>query len=116
MGARKRTTPEFANDQVVFDDGGIIEIDPIGPAQRILNDAIVRGAPLEIMAKYANDASVERAEEVVPTITRAVIDILTIGAIAPHRSAIKRHLSDRAISRAIAKLESIRKGQGDDDK
>lgn len=57
----------------------------------------------------SNEQTFEPQESLVPVLVSAVTDILTVGAIAPHRSAIRRHLSDRALDAAIAKLQSIRR-------
>ncbi len=57
----------------------------------------------------ANEKSFEDGASVIPALVSAVVDILTVGAIHPHRSAIRRHLSDRALDAAISKLQSIRR-------
>jgi hypothetical protein len=57
----------------------------------------------------SNEQSIESSASLIPILVSAVVDILTIGAIAPHRPAIRRHLSDRALDAAISKLQSIRR-------
>ena len=70
---------------------------------------IVFGKKPNPVKSNANEKSFESGESVIPALVSAVVDILTVGAIHPHRSAIRRHLSDRALDAAIAKLQSIRR-------
>src|SRR4051812_38256183 len=72
-------------------------------------NAFAKKAKRDNRKSFANEQTVESGASLIPILVSAVVDILTIGAISPHRPAIRRHLSDRALDAAISKLQSIRR-------